>query len=43
MVPECKPEWNREAVRVFSRLPSVRKLQAAPLLQTFLDSESEIQ
>ena len=21
MVPECKPEWNREAIMVFSRLP----------------------
>ena len=23
MVPECKPEWNREAIMVFSRLPSL--------------------
>ena len=23
MVPECKPEWNREAITVFSRLPSL--------------------
>ena len=32
MVPECKPEWNREAIR----LPSLRRLQATPLLQTSL-------
>ena len=36
MVPECKPEWNREAITVFSRLPSLRRLQATPLLQTSL-------
>ena len=36
MVPECKPEWNREAITVFSRLPSLGKLQATPLLQTSL-------
>ena len=36
MVPECKPEWNREAIMVFSRLPSLRRLQATPLLQTSL-------
>jgi hypothetical protein len=36
MVPECKPEWNREAMTVFSRLPSLRRLQATPLLQTSL-------
>ena len=36
MVPECKPEWNREAITVFSRLPSLRRLQAIPLLQTSL-------
>ena len=36
MVPECKPEWNREAITVFSRLPSLRGLQATPLLQTSL-------
>ena len=23
MVPDCKPEWNREARMVFSRLPSL--------------------
>ena len=23
MMPECKPEWNREAITVFSRLPSL--------------------
>ena len=23
MVPECKPEWNREAITVFFRLPSL--------------------
>ena len=22
-LPECKPEWNREAITVFSRLPSL--------------------
>ena len=33
---ECKPEWNREAVTVFSRLPSLRRLQATPPLQTSL-------
>ena len=36
MVPECKPEWNREATTVFSRLPSLRRLQAIPLLQPSL-------
>ena len=36
MVPECKPEWNREAITVFSRLPSLRRLQATPPLQTSL-------
>ena len=36
IVPECKPEWNREAITVFSRLPSLRRLQATPLLQTSL-------
>ena len=36
MVSECKPEWNREAIMVFSRLPSLRRLQATPLLQTSL-------
>ena len=33
---KCKPEWNREATIVFSRLPSLRRLQATPLLQTSL-------
>ena len=33
---ECKPEWNREAITVFSRLPSLRRLQATPLLETSL-------
>ena len=37
MVPECKPEWSREAITVFSRLPSLRRLQATPLLQTSLN------
>ena len=23
MVPECKTEWNREAIKIFSRLPSL--------------------
>ena len=23
ILPECKPEWNREAITVFSRLPSL--------------------
>ena len=36
MVSECKPEWNREAITVFSKLPSLRRLQATPLLQTSL-------
>ena len=36
MVPECKLEWNREAITVFSRLPSLRRLQATPPLQTSL-------
>ena len=36
MVPESKPEWNREAITVFSRLPSLRRLQATHLLQTSL-------
>ena len=35
-VPECKPGWNRGAIAVFSRLPSLRRLQATPLLQTSL-------
>ena len=39
MVAECKPEWNREAIMVFSRLPSLRRLQATPLLQTSLIRE----
>ena len=33
-VPECKQEWNREAITVFSRFPSLRRLQATPPLQT---------
>ena len=33
---ECKPEWNREAIMVFYRLPSLRRLQATPPLQTSL-------
>ena len=37
MVPECNPEWNRETIAFFSRLPSLRRLQATPLLQTSLD------
>ena len=36
ILPECKPEWNREAITVFSRLPSLRRLQATPLLQPSL-------
>ena len=36
MVPECKLEWNREAIMFFSRLLSFRRLQATPLLQTSL-------
>ena len=36
MVPQCIPEWNRAAIRVFSRLPSLRRLQATPPLQTSL-------
>ena len=36
VMPEYKPEWNREAIKVFSRLPSLRRLQATPLLQTSL-------
>ena len=32
----CKPEWNREAITVFFRLPSLRRLQATPPLQTSL-------
>ena len=36
LVPECKPEWNREAITVFSRLPSLKRLQGTPLLQTSL-------
>ena len=36
MVPEYKPEWNGETIMDFSRLPSLRRLQATPLLQTSL-------
>ena len=39
MVPECKPEWNREAITVVSRFPSLRRLQATPPLQTSLAIE----
>ena len=42
-VPECKPEWNREAITVFSKLPSLRRLQATPLLQTsLLNSQKQL-
>ena len=40
MVSECKPEWNREAITVFSRLPSLRRLQATPPLQTYLNEST---
>ena len=33
---ECKSEWNGEATTVFSRLPSLRRLQATPPLQISL-------
>ena len=33
---ECKPEWNGEATTVFSRLPSLKRLQATPPLQISL-------
>ena len=34
MVPECKPEWNREAITVFFRLPSLMAAdKSCPLLQ----------
>ena len=37
MVPQCKPEWNREAVTVFSRLPSLLAAdKPCPLLQPYL-------
>ena len=36
MVPECKPEWNRESIMIFYRLPSWRRLQATPPLQNSL-------
>ena len=39
---ECKPEWNREAVTVFSRLPSLRRLQATTPLQTSLTIGTKI-
>ena len=39
---ECKPEWNREAITVFSRLPSLRRLQATPPLQTSLPKQVKI-
>ena len=39
MVPECKPEWNREAITVFSRLPSLMAAdKPCPLLQPSLVS-----
>ena len=41
MVLGCKPEWNREAITDFSRLPSLRRLQATPPLQTSLDFASK--
>jgi hypothetical protein len=37
MVPECKPEWSREAIMIFSKLPSLRRLQANPPLKTSLE------
>ena len=36
MVPECKLEWNREPITVFSRLPSLKRLQAKPPLEISL-------
>ena len=37
MVPECKPEWNREAIMVFSRLPSLKAAdKPCPQLQPSL-------
>ena len=37
MVPECKPEWNREAIAVFSRLPSLMAAdEPCPQLQPSL-------
>ena len=36
MVPGSKPEWNREDMMVFSRSPSLRRLQVTPPLQTSL-------
>ena len=39
---ECKPEWNREAITVFSRLPSLRRLQATPPLQTSLQVSQSV-
>ena len=38
MVPECKPEWNREAIMVSSRLPSLMAAdKPCPQLQPSLD------
>ena len=37
MVPECKPEWNREAVTIFSRLP----LTLQPTIEEPDDSDSD--
>jgi hypothetical protein len=43
MVPKCKPEWNREAIMVLSRLPSLMaadkpcpQLQSSLLKSTYL-------
>ena len=37
MVPECKPEWNREAKTVFSRIHSLMAAdKPCPQLQTSL-------
>ena len=41
MVPECKPEWNREAITVFSRLPSLMAAdKPCPQLQPSLSTNS---
>ena len=42
MVPECNPEWNRETIAFFSRLPSLRRLQATPTLQTDLSMDGPL-
>ena len=37
ILPECKPEWNREAITVFSRLLSLMAAdKPCPLITTFL-------